>query len=156
MAFPAGPADQDIHAEGGKTYRWDATGVAWIIEPDSAPPTVDAGTVSTSAALAALTGDPGDTAYLDTDEGGRTAGHYVLQADGTTWSAAAAAALGDNLLGDTGLETSTARADHRHMQSRGPALPATDGSEGIDHVLDGHATLPAGKYVLIGTVWVQV
>jgi len=156
MAYPASPADQDLHAEGGKTHQWNAAGSAWIIVDTVSEPTVDKGPVVTSAALDALTGNPGDTATLTVDEGGRLAGIYVLGADGVTWSALAEAGLSDNLLGDAGAETSAARADHRHMQSRGPALPATTGAEGIEHVLDGHATLPAGKYVLIGTVWVQV
>lgn len=54
----------------------------------------------------------------------------------------------DTLAGDAGVDTNVARADHRHAQSRGPALPAADGSEGIDHFLVGHPTLADGPYWL--------
>jgi len=156
MAFPLAAADGDVHVEGAKTYAWNAAGNAWLRVQGSLPVATDQGTVSTSAALDALTGDAGDTAYLDTADGGREPGFYVLQADGVTWSAAAAAGLGDNLLGEVGTQTSFARQDHRHEQSRGPDLPPTDGSEGIRHVSDGHGTRPDGDYVLVGTSWVEV
>ncbi len=130
------------------------------------------GQVATSAALDALVDvdgsaavENGDIAYLNVDEGGREAGFYLRT--GGAWPAtpffqvpdtfvAANAILADNLVGDGGTAITYARSDHRHAQSRGAVLPATDGTGGIEHVLQGHATLPDGKYILIGTVWVQV
>jgi len=38
---------------------------------------------------------------------------------------------------------------------RSAVLPATDGTEGFAHALEGHGTLPDGHYTLIGTTWVQ-
>jgi hypothetical protein len=70
------------------------------------------------------------------------------------------AILSATLAGAGGAAATAARSDHRHAQSRGAALPATDGTGGIKHVLQGHATLPDGLWVLIadaGAVnrWVQ-
>ena len=134
------------------------------------------GSAATSAGLDALTDpnggaapDDSDWAILTADEGGREAGVYVRS--GGAWGAApvyqfpdafnaAAAILSDTLTGDAGTAVTYARSDHRHAQSRGAVLPATDGSAGIHHVLIGHATLPDGDYHLGqdagGTdVWVQ-
>lgn len=130
------------------------------------------GQFATSAGLDAstdpITGaapDDGDIAYLNADEGGREAGFYIRT--GGSWPAtpffqvpdsfvAADATTSDNLSGDGGSANTYARSDHRHAQSRGATLPANDGSAGIEHVLANHASLPDGKYVLIGTAWVQV
>ena len=130
------------------------------------------GQATTSALLDAIVDpngggvpDNGDTAYLTVDEGGRQAGFYIRT--GGAWPAtpffqlpdafaSAASKLSDNLLGVDGAAATYAPSDHRHAQSRGAALPALDGTGGIDHVLQGHATLPDGKYVLIASAWVQV
>lgn len=129
------------------------------------------GQSATSAGLDALVDvdsaavENGDIAYLSADDGGREAGFYLRT--GGAWPAtpffqvpdtfvAADSILSDTLAGVAGTAITYARSDHRHAQSRGAVLPATDGSAGIEHVLQGHASLPDGKYVLIGSAWVQV
>ncbi len=135
------------------------------------------GQAATLAGLNALT-DPigggapqnGDIAYLSVDDGGQQAGFYIRT--GGAWPAApffqvpdtftaANAILSDTLAGAGGAAVTYARSDHRHAQSRGAVLPATDGSAGIIHVLMGNASLPDGEYILLtdaGAVgrWVQV